>query len=1035
MALRRPYPELMEGRGRSEISDANRPALLDVRVLGTFAVSVDGRPISAESWSRSSAMRLFKLLLVTPGHRLLRESAAESLWPEMDAKHQAANLRKALHFARKAIGPDGKAIVTDGDRLCLDDSVELQLDLDHWRTAADRLRSEPGARADPETNPDVGLVVGLGGDDLLPDDPYEEWLAEPREHVALVWHSFAVEAARDAVARGHRAEAHELLDRLLRRDPADEEAHRLLIELLGVEGRHHAARRQFFRCRRELAEAFGVEPAAETLAALGLAETASELRSSPAASRGRLVGRESELARIDAILDVVASGVGSQLIVGGPVGIGKSRLIEHVLDDVRELGWRVLQGRAVENADDLTYSPLRIALRGLTRQEVADWPEPAASAAAELMPELGLHPAMRFAHPAALITAMVEAIDSLTTNTPALLAIDDAHWLDDGTATLLLELATRLSNRPLLLLIGLRTDEQGSATMERLLAGLARTGSIELEVGSLRSHDIGALVVAHLGGTRLDAAAKKFLAERSSGIPLYCLELARILRDEGRIELRGQQWSVVGLLDPERVPRSVTRTVRARSEGLDPKAAEVLALAAETGDAFRFDRLVFGASVDPERVLHALDDGLRVGLLMEDGAGYRFAHPLFRSALRRELGPTRRARLQLAVARSLAGDVDPQDSAAVAGALASGIDPVAVAERALTAAEAGLEEAQPLAIAFAFAAAQRQAALFQRDLACTSVERGLALWYALPDGRRSSYPASAALRLLGDLRQIAAREDDAAAAYRESIAAAQDLEDQGAAWIALSRMPYRHADYESTIGILEEGLAMADDAVVRAILHIELGWLEFRHQHLEKALAVLEEAERAVREPALEFWRMQALDCLSGPLDSLGRGEEAMPVLEEALAIALRRRDAWWEFRIRTHIGFCLIRAGTPGRARPHLDRALSLARMVGEKYGESVASWAAWEMEFALGNDLAAEKLMQNELTLLAEIGGNARHEAIAHTRAAHLARRRADAYSQQAEAALARGAAARAGVADPAFAARIEGYLVAPQWIPHSM
>jgi hypothetical protein len=109
--------------------------------------------------------------------------------------------------------------------------------------------------------------------------------------------------------------------------------------------------------------------------------------------------------------------------------------------------------------------------------------------------------------------------------------------------------------------------------------------------------------------------------------------------------------------------------------------------------------------------------------------------------------------------------------------------------------------------------------------------------------------------------------------------------------------------------------------------------------------------------------------------------------------------------------------------------------RVRGETYGESVASWAAWEMEYALGNDLAAEKWMQSELALLADVGGNPRHEALAHTRAVHLARRRADMRAQRAEAALARSAAARAGVADPAFAARIDGYLVAPYWVPHSM
>ena len=74
-------------------------------LLGSFELSVDGRPIHPDAFARPSGLRLLKLLLVTPGHRIAREAAAELLWPEAEAEHSRVRLRKALHFARRASWP------------------------------------------------------------------------------------------------------------------------------------------------------------------------------------------------------------------------------------------------------------------------------------------------------------------------------------------------------------------------------------------------------------------------------------------------------------------------------------------------------------------------------------------------------------------------------------------------------------------------------------------------------------------------------------------------------------------------------------------------------------------------------------------------------------------------------------------------------------------------------------------------------------------------------------------------------------------
>jgi hypothetical protein len=220
-----------------------------------------------------------------------------------------------------------------------------------------------------------------------------------------------------------------------------------------------------------------------------------------------------------------------------------------------------------------------------------------------------------------------------------------------------------------------------------------------------------------------------------------------------------------------------------------------------------------------------------------------------------------------------------------------------------------------------------------------------------------------------------------------------------------------------------------------AILQVEIGWLEFRRQHLDESLRLLEDAMAVLERLGADASIMRALDMIWGPLEGLGRGAESLPGLRRALRLAEKLRDVQMETRIRSHLGFRFVIAGTPEEARPHVERSQSLGRMMGDAYSEAIATWAAAEMQLALGDLDAAAEAIETELALFASIGGNPRHEAIAHAQRSHVARLAGDATKAGEEATLARAAAAKAAIGDRAFAQRIEGYLLAPRWVPNSM
>jgi DNA-binding SARP family transcriptional activator len=218
------------------------PRACAIRLLGGFRVEVDDRPISADAWRHRRGADLVKLLALAPQHRLHREEVMEVLWPALGTEAAAANLRKAVHFARQGLG-GMKTIAAEGDMLALWPGGRLSIDSEQLDAeAAKALASGRGLDA----------VVKLFTGDLLPEDRYAPW-AEP--------HRERLRARRLEVlkAAGRWDEALEL-------DRTDEVAHRALMRSHLKSGNRQAAIRQFQQLREILRVDLGVAPEPATVA-------------------------------------------------------------------------------------------------------------------------------------------------------------------------------------------------------------------------------------------------------------------------------------------------------------------------------------------------------------------------------------------------------------------------------------------------------------------------------------------------------------------------------------------------------------------------------------------------------------------------------------------------------------------------------------------------------------------------------------------------------------------------------------------------
>jgi len=435
-------------------------------------------------------------------------------------------------------------------------------------------------------------------------------------------------------------------------EPLDEGARAGLVRLLSATGRRREAQQQYETARRLLHELGTGDTGQLEAAWRGSRESASSApapgeAAAPPSPRAasRLVGRRAERKRLArAVDDTLRERRERVLLLTGEPGLGKSRLLDELRDQVRERGGTVLEGRAFEAEAGRPYGPWIDALRQLPPGAVV--PGLGADLGA-LVPELAIESGTPQSRDR-LFGAVLELLAARAGQAPpVLLAVDDVHWLDAASAELLHYVARMSRHRPLLVALTARAGELfDNDAVQRALRGLREMALLEeLPLAPLGPQETRELV----GTLPPDVDAERVFAE-SAGNPLFALEVARSLPDRD------------GPL-----PGSLAELIRRRLDRLPSEAGDVLRWAAVLGCAFGVDRLGELMALDLDRFLAALELLERHALLRAHGeatGAYEFAHELVRRAVYSELSQPRRRLMHLRVAERLGRAADAETAAA-----------------------------------------------------------------------------------------------------------------------------------------------------------------------------------------------------------------------------------------------------------------------------------------------------------------------------------------------------------------------------------
>lgn len=348
----------------------------------------------------------------------------------------------------------------------------------------------------------------------------------------------------------------------------------------------------------------------------------------------RFVGRQDELDLLRRRLADARTGSGSVIVVSGPAGIGKSRLLEEFVAEAAATP--IVWGSAVADPGAPALWPWTRALRWLPGPREAL----AALVAGDTQPEYGSAEDTA----ATTFTADTRVIDALATTAATaglVIVLDDLHWADRATLRLLARIATEVRRLPMLV-IGAHRGAPDSA-----LDALPRHGATDdVHLGPLAPAEASAYLSSAVA--KADPDAVRRATELSGGNPLYLRTLSRVAAGP----LRGDGGWAAAVGDAAEFRSLVAAAMRSAGP-VAANAVEALSVLGSEADPGLLGSLIgvdAGAAV--QRLLPAVPTGL-VEVATAAGSPVRFAHSLVHDAVYASLAPQRRLTLHRSAAELL----------------------------------------------------------------------------------------------------------------------------------------------------------------------------------------------------------------------------------------------------------------------------------------------------------------------------------------------------------------------------------------------
>jgi predicted ATPase len=676
------------------------------------------------------------------------------------------------------------------------------------------------------------------------------------------------------------------------------------------------------------------------------------------------VGRQAQLQRFKELWTETRQGRGQVILVKGASGLGKSRLVQELIDGLDEA--TLLIGRCHKDEGSPAYQPFISALKTYfenVRPEVADkhlgpvWRE-----VIELLPEMGkiVH-GPTFASssdgptPATPVT-FLQALAQATAKHPWLLVLDDLQWADYRSLRLLNFLG-RYCTGMALMIIGLYRDDElepNSAFSEAIDPLSQASNFTILGLDPLAEPEVKTLL-ENIWLQPVPDDLVTALFQRSQGHPLFAETLALSLMDEGLVSWRDDRWHFGPVVEAN-LPQQLGEAILRRISLLSRETQALLQQAAILGPSFSVEDLQGMSNLSINELLDCLDTALERQLLKEPPGEQRlqFSHGTTQQVLYESLSALKQRLLHREAAEALERQ-HALNIREMAPLLAAHFFQAGELERGLT---------------YSIQAASGANAVYTHQNALYWYSRALDVIEQLDEEHSTHYQRFELLlareRIYNDLGLRQAQLADLKALQ----ALAQELKEPA----KQAQIHNRQSAYEYLMGHLTEasteaqaGLIaarLANNAVLESKSLIQLADIALHHGQFETARDHLQTAQTQLKRVSHQRAEASVLNGFGGLYKQLYDYIEAETCYQHALAVSQFLDDRAGQALYLSNLADLLLKKGHYTLARSYQHQALIINRIIGKGQGEAACLNRLAALYIELGRyDQALEYVQEAKL------------------------------------------------------------------------
>ena len=702
-----------------------------------------------------------------------------------------------------------------------------------------------------------------------------------------------------------------------------------------------------------------------------------------------LIGRDHECAGLISALAEARRGNGGVVLIRGPAGIGKSRLLTKAGHLAEQAGTVVLLGRGVPSQVPVPYRPLAEALLGapLLNQKLNSTElDRFRTALSWVVP--GRRPGENVAQaesPIVVAEGLLQLVQAIGGPNGCVLLLEDLQWADPETLHAVEYFADHARMTPVLCVSTIR-DEADNDAMHAMSRLEARQAVTVMKLPPLSPEEVADMAAQSLHAMVVDPEIAAMLREAAEGIPFLVEELLAAAATNGALVQRGDTWEVAAPLSRV-VPDSFGVSVRQRLHGMGPDGRRFLGAGALLGRRFNWRLAATAAECDPEVTEAVLARAVSMQLLAVQDGGFGFRHALTRDAMLDELLPNERvmlanrclAALELDAThpdewRHLAADL--AEAAGLADRAASYLleaGAASLSRGALDTAAAALQRAvsiagDPFVRADALerlaAAASAAGDVKRTQAAVETLLQTLATTGAPPSRRGNAHLMLARCAVtvthfevageeLARARRLAADAGDEALAARVAAVAAQLAVAEG------------HSSEAEGLAVRAAGSALATHQPEVICEALEVASRCARTRDLDEAKDIGERALQVAEDAGLAYWRMRALYQL-GVVAMFRSG--SVEILKRARDEAERLGAVATATSLSLEIGAGLEAQFRIAEARDTCTRCVEMAELLEQRAVAAVAHAFLGILEAGRG----ARGRMEAEFTRSLTLGGD---------------------------------------------------------------